>query len=161
MLGWGPVNRIYLYNHWLKLELIFCFLSGELSKGHQSNYSFDLSTSWVFVNDVAETLLVRILSIYLIMSTKTTHFEMVITSPVTQSDANSKDISKKEREVDDIVHSKKISSPTSLKHRIIRICTILQRTSAPFISVFATVHLTAPIAANFGGSQLSTSTMVS
>jgi hypothetical protein len=97
------------------------------------------------------------------MSTTHSHLdesEIVITSP-TVTGTKSKDISKKEREVDAIVHSNDISSPSSLKHRIIRICSILQQVSGPFISTFAAIHLTAPIAANFGGSQLSTKMVVS
>lgn len=85
--------------------------------------------------------------------------EIVITSPGVNTTGSTK--SKNERDVDALVHSDKIHSTRSLKHRVIRICSILQQITGPMISTFAFIHLTAPIAANFGGSQASNRMIVS
>jgi hypothetical protein len=64
-------------------------------------------------------------------------------------------------------------SPTSHNHKqsaedeahekhgtLLWILTRLQRYSAPFISVFVSIHLAAPIAGIFGGSELANKVMV-
>jgi len=48
----------------------------------------------------------------------------------------------------------------SKKEKILKYLTLAQRCSAPFLSLYVGIHLAAPIAANFGGSALSTNVMV-
>ncbi|KAG8830310.1 hypothetical protein FRB91_007688 [Serendipita sp. 411] len=46
-------------------------------------------------------------------------------------------------------------SAGSMKRMTLKVLTQLQRLSAPFLSLFVAIHLAAPIAANFGGSDAS------
>lgn len=48
----------------------------------------------------------------------------------------------------------------STKQKVLKVLTAAQRYSAPFLSLFVGIHLAAPIAANFGGSELSTNVML-
>jgi hypothetical protein len=56
--------------------------------------------------------------------------------------------------------NRKENEALTTRQRIIKYLTLAQRCSAPFLSVYIGIHLSAPIAANFGGSALSTKMMV-
>jgi hypothetical protein len=56
--------------------------------------------------------------------------------------------------------NRKENEALTTRQRIIKYLTLAQRCSAPFLSIYVGIHLSAPIAANFGGSVLSTKMMV-
>lgn len=63
--------------------------------------------------------------------------------------------------ISDEMSSSSNSRPDNLRTRILSYAKIISHGTAPFITTFLLIHLTAPALANVGGSSLASQTMVS